>query len=165
MHRVLEEAVENGEIPSNPASARGTRVKLPQPKKARVLTTGEVAKVLSAARAEATPTDALAIEALFFLGLRVGEMAALQAHDVDLGRREITVQRTVIDTGGHLRVQEETKTGRLRVLRVPKELPLWPRLVDHIKKLGLIGQAPCSRRLAEGLSGRTTGGAECGLRS
>ena len=43
LHRILEEAVENQEIPSNPAAARGTRVKQPQPKKARVLSPAEVA--------------------------------------------------------------------------------------------------------------------------
>src|SRR5438093_466645 len=142
LHRILEEAVENQEIPSNPAAARGTRVKQPQPKKARVLSPAEVAKVLSTARALASPTDALAIEAMFFLGLRIGEMAGLQAGDVDLGRREITIQRTVVETGGYLRIQNETKTGIVRVLRVPQELPLWGRLVDHIKTLGLIKQAP-----------------------
>lgn len=142
LHRILEEAVENGEIPSNPAAARGTRVKLAQPKKARVLQPSEVAKVLSTAREVASPTDALAMEAMFFLGLRVGEMAGLQARDLDLGRRELTVQRTVVDTGGHLQVQNETKTGRLRVLRVPEELPFWGRLIDHVKSRGLIGQAP-----------------------
>jgi len=135
LHRILEEAVENGEIPSNPASARGTRVKLPQPKRARVLTTEEVAQVLAAAGSHASPTDALAIEAMFFLGLRIGEMAGLQARDLDVKKREVTIQRTVLDTGGHLRVQDETKTGRLRVLRVPGELPLWPRLVEHLKTL------------------------------
>jgi integrase len=142
LHRILEEAVENQEIPSNPAAARGTRVKQPHPKKARVLSPDEVSAVLSTARMVASATDALAMEAMFFLGLRIGEMAALQAGDVDLGRREITVQRTVVETGGHLTIQNETKTGKSRVLRMPLELPLWGRLVEHIKSHGLIKQAP-----------------------
>ena len=142
LHRILEEAVENGELPSNPAAARGTRVKLPQAKKARVLTPDEVRRVLEAARASATPTDALAIEALFFLGLRIGEMSGLQARDLDVARHELTIERTVVETGGRLHVQNETKSRRYRVLRIPEELPLWTRLVKHMQDRGLIGKAP-----------------------
>jgi integrase len=141
LHRILEEAVENGEIASNPAAARGTRVKPSQPKKARNLTPDEVGRLLSAAGQVAGPSDALAIEVMFVLGLRIGEMAGLQARDVDLQRREITIQRTVSDTGGVLRVQDATKTNRYRVLPVAAELPVWGRLVEHIRQRGLIAKA------------------------
>jgi len=141
LHRIFEEALENGEIASNPVAARGTRVKLPQRKKARVLTSEEVAHVVAAAAKVSGPSDALAIESMCFLGLRVGEMAGLQARDVDASRGEITVQRTVSDVGGHLTVQDSTKTGVYRVLPVPAELPVWGRLVSHIRERGLIGQA------------------------
>ena len=162
LHRILEEAVENGEIPSNPAAARGTRVKLPQAKKARVLTPAEVGKVFTAARSVASPTDALAIEALFFLGLRIGEMAGLQAGDVDQGRREITIQRTVVETGGRLQVQNETKSGRIRVLRIPEELPLWQRLLEHIRSRGRSAKHRSSPQSEAARSDRTTGGVASG---
>jgi integrase len=54
----------------------------------------------------------------------------------------VTVQRTFVETEGRLALQNETKTGKARVLRVPQELPLWGRIVDHIKQRGLIKQAP-----------------------
>jgi integrase len=142
LHRILEEAVEDGEIGANPVAARGTRVKLGQRKKARILTALEVRKVVSSAHEVAGPSDALAIEAMFCLGLRIGEMAGLEAQDVSSASREIVVRRTVTETGGKLRIQEATKTDRYRVLPVPAELPLWPKLLDHIKRNGLIGQAP-----------------------
>jgi integrase len=142
LHRILEEAVENQEISSNPVAARGTRVKGNQPKKARILSPKEVEAVLAVASGVAGETAALAIETMFSLGLRIGEMAGLQVGDVDLRRREITVQRTVIDTGGHLLVQDATKTNRYRVLPVPAEMRIWDKLLAHIRSLGLIGKAP-----------------------
>ena len=142
LRRILEEAVENGEIPANPAAARGTRVKMPQPKKARVLSAEEVTRLVSAANDVAGPSDALAIEVMFFLGLRIGEMAGLQAQDLDKDAGELIVRRTVTDTGGHLLVQESTKTNKARVLPIPPTLPLWAELLDHVNELGLIGQAP-----------------------
>jgi integrase len=141
LHRVLEEAVENREISSNPVAARGTRVKLPQKKKARVLSPAEVARVVEGARLVAGDSDALAIETMCWLGLRIGEMAGLQAGDIDVGRGEITIRRTASDLGGKLIVQEATKTNRYRVLPVPTDLPLWEKLVDHLRERGLIGKA------------------------
>jgi integrase len=140
--RLFEEAVENGEVAANPVSARGTRVKMPQPKKARVLTSQEVDRLVEAARRIANPSDALAIETLFFLGLRIGELAGLQARDVDKDRGEIVIRRTVTDVGGQLQVQEATKTNKLRVLPVPTDHPLWVALLSQTRDLGLIGQAP-----------------------
>jgi integrase len=51
------------------------------------------------------------------------------------------VQRTVSDTGGHVRVQDATKTNRARTIPIPEELPLWGELVSYIKDRGIIGQA------------------------
>jgi integrase len=142
LYRLLEEAVENAEIPSNPVAARGTRVKLPQRRRARVLSAVEVEQVLRVAREMLRESDALAIEALFVLGLRIGELAGLQAADIDISRREIVIRRTVTDVGGVLQVQNATKTNTFRVLPVPEDLPFWSRLVLHVKSHGLIGQAP-----------------------
>jgi integrase len=86
-------------------------------------------------------SDALAVEVMFTFGLRIGEMAGLQARDVDVRRREIVIARTVSDVGGHLLVQDATKTNRYRVLPVPAELPLWGKLVGHLRERGLIGEA------------------------
>ena len=151
LHRVLQEAVENGEIAANPASAPGTRVKSPQPKKARQLTPEELARLVEAAGEVGSQSDALAIETMFLLGLRVGEMAGLQAGDVDVESGEITIQRTVIDVGGKVEVQDATKSNRYRVLPVPHELPVWGKLVAHLKKEGVIGQAQVFRSPTGGL--------------
>jgi integrase len=140
LHRVLEEAVENGELQANPVSP-GTRVKQGQRRKARTLSPREVFDTVDAARRISSDSDALAIEVMFMLGLRIGEMAGLQARDLDVSRHELTIQRTVTDLGGHLRVQEATKTDKYRVLPLPPDLPAVRRLVDHVKQNALIGQA------------------------
>jgi integrase len=145
LHRILQEAVENGEIPANPAAAPGTRVKQAQPKKARILTPDELARLVAAAGAVASPSDALAIETMFFLGLRVGEMAGLQVRDIDTAGCEITIQRTVIDVGGKLEVQDATKSNRYRVLPVADGLPVWGKLLAHLKEQGVIAQAQVFR--------------------
>jgi integrase len=142
LHRVLQEAVENGELVSNPAAAPGTRVKLPQAKKARILTPVELANLVEAATKVASPSDALAIEVMFFLGLRIGEMAGLQARDFDAATEEITIQRSVSDVGGKLEVQDATKSNRYRVLPVVADLPIWQKLLAHLQSSGLIGKAP-----------------------
>ncbi len=142
LHRVLEWAVENEEISSNPADARGTRVKQPQRKRARTLTSEEVRRVVAAASRVARPVDVLAIEALFTLGLRPGEMAGLQVNDVDVVRRELVVRRTVVEHEGKVLVQDATKTDKYRVLPVPTELPLWGRLIAYIQSRSAIGAVP-----------------------
>lgn len=151
LHRIFEEAVENGEVGSNPFSARGTRVKLPQRKKARILTRDEVHSAINAAHETSGASDALAIEMMFMLGLRIGEMAGLQALDIDRQGHEITIQRTVSDTSGTLRVQPATKSNRYGVLPVPEELPVWGRLIGHLKEQGLIGEAHVFRASGGGV--------------
>jgi integrase len=141
LHRVLEEAVENGEIHANPAATRGTRVKRDTPRKARILTPAEVRKVLSVARDRLGESDGLAIEVMFTLGLRIGEVAGLQAHDVDRERREITVARTITEVGGVLRVEDHTKSRKVRVIPVPQGLSFWARLLRYMNDRGLIGKA------------------------
>jgi integrase len=76
--------------------------------------------------------EALALEMMFLLGLRVGEVAGLQARDVDRERREITVARTVSDVAGRLVVKDSTKTGRSRTIPVPGVL--WERLEAYVKQ-------------------------------
>jgi integrase len=105
---------------------------MPQPKKARVLSAEEVGALVSAANAISGPSDALAIEVMFFLGLRIGEMAGLQAQDLDKVAGESIVRRTVTDVGGHLVVQESTKTNRARVLPIPTAMPLWGKLLTSL---------------------------------
>jgi integrase len=141
LHRLLEEAFENGEIPSNPVAATGTRVKQAQRKRARSLTPSEVRKVLKVATDQVDDSTALAIETMCLLGLRFGELAGLQARDFDWNRMELIVQRTVSDAGGRLEVVDATKTNQYRVLPLPDGLPTVDRLKAHIRERGLIGKA------------------------
>jgi integrase len=143
LHRLFEEAIENKEVPAfaNPV-VPGTKVRSSQPKKARILMPDEVGRVLAAARRSSEhdgEVDALAIEMLFFLGLRIGEMGALQAIDVDLKRHQLDVRRTLVDVSGHVSVQDATKTNRPRVLALPEELPVTQHLTSYIKTRGLVG--------------------------
>ena len=140
LHRVLQEAVENQEIGANPVAAPGTRVRLPQRKRARILTPDEVRRVVTAAARRST-SDALAIELMFTLGLRIGEMAGLQARDIDPLMTEITIRRIVSDAGGELRVQEATKTNKYRVIPLGDQMDAVSRLRAHILEGGLIGQS------------------------
>jgi integrase len=142
LHRLLEWALENEEIHVNPVDAPGTRVKLPQRRRARILTSTEVARAVSAAGDVGCLSDSLAMESLFSLGLRPGEMAGLQVNDVDVARREIVIRRTVVENGGRVVVQDATKTDRYRLLPIPKDLPLWSRLIEYIQSRGAIGAVP-----------------------
>jgi integrase len=141
LHRVLEDAVEKEEIPSNPAAAAGTRVKQPQRKRPRPLTPAEVRKVVAIAADIVDEPTALAIETMCLFGLRFGEIAGLQARDFDWNGMELTVQRTVSDAGGVLDVSDATKTNRYRVLPLPESLPTVQRLKAHTRDQGLIGRA------------------------
>jgi integrase len=140
--RVLSEAVENREIPSNPVAVRGTRVKSGQRRKARILTPAEVGRVIKTAGEASGETDALAIEAMFCLGLRIGEMAGLQVRDIDLHQQELTIRRTIIEVEGHVILQDATKTNRVRTLPLPKELPLSLKLEKFVRSSDRIGAAP-----------------------
>ena len=78
---------------------------------------------------------------MFFLGLRIGEMAGLQAQDLDKVAGKLIDRRTVTDVGVTV-VQESTKTNRARVLPIPTAMPLWGKLLTHLIERGLIGQSP-----------------------
>jgi integrase len=53
--------------------------------------------------------------------------------------------------GGKVEVQDATKSNRYRVLPVPHDLPVWGKLVAHLKKEGVIGQAQVFRAPGGGL--------------
>jgi integrase len=139
--RVLQVALENGEIPENPAAAPGTRVKDAQRQDPRQLTLDEATAVLDTARRTCSANDALATETLFTLGLRCSEMAGLQARDIDWTGREITVRRGVSEVRGRLIVQESTKTGRVHVIPLPEGLGFAERLRKFLLAEGRIGEA------------------------
>jgi len=118
----LNQAVDDGLIPSNPASRvkkAATREQSPM----RSLTQQDASKLLRAAvgaRDEALITLALRT------GMRQGELAALKWEDVDLaGKPSITVKRSA-DTRTKTRVST-TKTGKERKIHIG------PRTVEVLK--------------------------------
>ena len=46
---------------------------------------------------------------------------------------------------GKVEVQAATKSNRYRVLPVPKELPVWGKLLAHLKEQGVIAQGQVLR--------------------
>jgi integrase len=116
-----EWAEEEGQVPFNPA----TRLRRPKkPKKTpRLLQVGTDARILTAA---GSARDRLAALLLLDCGIRRGELAGIQARDLDLARRQVTV------------------TGKGRKQRV---IPLRGRIVLAaeeylLDELPLIGRQP-----------------------
>jgi integrase len=119
----LNQAVDDGLIPFNPASRVKKAVKREQAPMRSLSVQEEASRLLAAAlgtRDEALLTVALRT------GMRQGELAALRWEDVDLaGKPSITVRRSA-DTRTKTRVST-TKTGRERKIHIG------PRTVEVLK--------------------------------
>ncbi len=109
----LNQAVDDGLIPSNPASRvkkATSRGETPM----RALSYEEASRLIAAV--EGTREEALIILALR-TGMRQGELAALRWEDIDLsGKASITVKRSA-DTRTKTRIST-TKTGKERKIRI-----------------------------------------------
>lgn len=147
-------------IETNPADG----VQLPgrgraQATKAHFLCTGrEIVDVALAARDVAD--HPLAVEVLLWGGLRSEEVRALQARDVRQRRKELRVERAVVESDGIS--LEDTKSTQTRYVRLPERLI--NALADYVEQHGLSGDA----LLFERRSGRAPyilTGAELLLRS
>jgi integrase len=102
----LQLAVEDGRLPSNPA------VKLKLPKRVRTikryLTHDQVAALAPRRRRTLPWSDHgydVLILTLAYCGLRWGELSGLRVRDLDLTRRRLTVQQTVVADKGYQRVE------------------------------------------------------------
>ena len=111
LRQVLKHAVMLGLIHNNPA------LKVPLPKVTREeihpLTPEEVGRLLAAAASDR-------LFALYVLaldsGMRQGELFALEWSDLDEGRQEVTVVKSLSDISGTLTVKDtKTKKGRRRI--------------------------------------------------
>jgi integrase len=128
--RVLEIAVDNGVLPSNPAILRrkpgGNRTRHAAGFQHRPLTKTQLGAVVAAAGGTPAPTaeiDALVILFLAYTGVRAGELCGLNVGDLRLtarGRR-LSVVRTRKRSGG--RWAEDTPKSVKSTRRVP--LPGW----------------------------------------
>lgn len=116
LKRLLDRVVRDGALLSSPY-----RVKVeplpPLPKKDHPVL--EPTEVFELAGAMPNAEDALMTKTLMYMGLRVGEVMALQRRDVNAKAGTMTIRRSLGEDGkGHL-VLSETKTGRERTLVMP----------------------------------------------
>ena len=142
--KILEGAVARRMLNANPAAGIALPGD-PHPFELMVIDPGEIDQLATAAPPAPriqrgahvwTPARwAAFVRAGCFSGLRVGELLALRAGDVDLDRRRITVARTVVEVAGRRIVnQPKTSAGR-RSVPMPRALKaaLKPILgqIDH----------------------------------
>lgn len=118
LKRVLDLAVRDRAIAANPCALRSSTL----PRRPRtdrpVLPPAEVERLASVMRQE---TERVLVRLLAYGGLRVGEALALEAGDVDLERRTLTVRRSVEDTSGRI-IVGPTKTYAARTITLPDAL-------------------------------------------
>lgn len=125
LHAVLNTAVSDGLVGSNPAAIRGA-MNTATKRQANILTPDEVAKVALAIQ----PVNLKALVLVSaWCGLRFGEVSALTRADISAGGSVITVSRAVTHTKGQCHVAT-TKSDRVRTVIVPPHIV--PDLTDHL---------------------------------
>lgn len=125
LHAVLNTAVSDGLIGSNPAAIRGA-MNTATKRQPTILTPDEVAKVALAIR----PANLKALVLISaWCGLRWGEVSALTRADVSADGTLITVAGAVTHTKGQCHVAT-TKSDKVRTVIVPPHIV--PDLVDHL---------------------------------
>jgi integrase len=123
LSRILEEAVADGLIASNPA--RRPKLERERPREPRFLEPDELARL-----AEEVPDRYKAlIYLLGYGGLRIGEAAALRRDDIDTKARRVHVRRTIAEVAGRL-VESLPKSGKPRVVVIPDFLA--KMLAEHM---------------------------------
>ncbi len=136
---VMATAVESRMLASNPAAgirldkakARSARVKRQQ---SRVFLTAKEVERL----ANEMPGDyPLLVRFAAYSGLRAGELAGLQVHDLDMLRRRVRVRRAVEEVRGHLHVGTP-KSGDERTVTLPAFLV--DEVGAYLASTGLQGQ-------------------------
>jgi integrase len=124
---VLEAALEDGKIASNPARASSVK----SPKLERRLVVPWTAEQVAAIRAAMPARWAAMVDAGAGLGLRIGEAMALAAGDIDWMRRRVHVRRQVKRVGGQL-VFGRPKGGKERHVPLPDSVAF--ALSEHIRQ-------------------------------
>ncbi|HXF73904.1 MAG TPA: site-specific integrase [Actinomycetota bacterium] len=113
LHAVLEEAVRDGVIPSNPTRyARPPRV---ERRELRVPTPQEVERLVEATEEPWRPLVLL----LAYAGLRIGEALGLRRRDLDLVARRVHVRRQAVEVRGRVELAELKTPSARRVVALP----------------------------------------------
>lgn len=118
----LQLAIEDGRISANPAA----RLKLPKPIRTKrlYLNHEQVAALSAAVEGRSNGRElgyGLLLLVLAYCGLRWGELSGLRVRDVDLKRRRLEVQQTVVADKGYQRI-EAPKNYEHRSIPIPELL-------------------------------------------
>ena len=136
LHSVFKRAVRDRVILANPCE--GTELPKIPPRKQRILTPEEYRRLIG----EVPDRYELLVMTDIETGLRWGELIALRPRHLDLVRRLISVEQTIVEvsrkhspTGARMIVKDYPKDNEFRTLRISSFLA--QRLAQHIDGLGL----------------------------
>ncbi len=134
---VLRGAVQDRVIPTDPSAG----VRLPRGRRAQAAMTLPTAEEVGRLLEEVAPAFRAFVELCAFAGLRLGEAAAAQVGDVDLGNNSLRVARQVQRANGGTVELRPPKYGSERTIYLPEALT--DTLAKHIAILGT-AHDPCS---------------------
>lgn len=126
LHRLFAFAMDEDRIGRNPANLKDEERPRSDPRKARFLDEGEVARIVQ----ETPQCYRTLVWTLAISGLRIGEATALRVGDIDLKARTIRVHRNAPQVNGHKLMDQPTKTGRHRTVDIPVSLATM--LTEHL---------------------------------
>lgn len=132
LRRILDRAVRDKVIPSNPCAERGIRLPRKQEVDRPVLSPAEVEKLAQACKLE---RDRVLVRLLAYGGLRIGEALALRWSSVDLERRRITIKENISSNTGKP-ILRPTKNYATRTIDVPAVLV--KQMQDYKSGSGLV---------------------------
>ncbi len=137
LSQILDIAVEQNALPSNPARTVDSRMlrRDTRERKPRSLTKEEISVLVKTAREDTAHFGGEAypiIMTYLYTGMRRGELVYLKTGDVDLGKRAITVQPSAAD-------KFSTKSGKFRIIGINRNLTDILRLFVERKTKYLFG--------------------------
>ena len=115
LRRALDDAVNRGLLPMNPARLLANPPK--RPNRVQIPDVREVKKVIAAIN---DPMARMIAETLFRTGLRLNECLALQHGDWDLIRKTLTVQRSIDQATGEILLPKTAQS--IRTIDIPESL-------------------------------------------
>jgi integrase len=118
LRRVLNRAVSDKVIPSNPCAERGIQLPRKQQVERPVLSPSEVEKVAQACKNE---RDAVLLRFLAYSGCRIGEALALRWVNVDLESRTVRICESISSNTGKPLLRP-TKTYASRTIDIPRKV-------------------------------------------
>lgn len=119
LYRIFDMAIDNDWLVKNPAKNKNKFVPKNAPKKEVVAISKYEQKLI----VDVQHRCQIAAMIMMFMGLRTGELLALEWNDIDLVNRRAYIHRHIIKIANNKYVSEEgTKTMRARYVTIPEEL-------------------------------------------